>query len=66
MLVIMSILSNQIQNGNFNGARGSSAIDLAQLPPVIHLQFWAYESWDSMFPISMSPNCKLMSPTHYF
>ena len=34
--------------------------------PVIHLQFWAYGSWDSLFPISMSPNCKLMSPKHYF
>ena len=33
---------------------------------VIHLQFWAYGSWDSLFPISMSPNCKLMSPEHYF
>ena len=33
---------------------------------VIHLQFWAYGSWDSLFPISMSPNCKLMSPKHYF
>ena len=22
---------------------------------VIHLQFWAYGSWDSLFPISMSP-----------
>ena len=33
---------------------------------VIHLQFWAYESWDSLFPISMSPHCKLMSPKHYF
>ena len=33
---------------------------------VIHLQFWAYESWDSLFPISMSPNCKLMSPEHCF
>ena len=32
----------------------------------IHLQFWAYGSWDSLFPISMSPNCKLMSPEHYF
>ena len=29
---------------------------------VIHLQFLAYESWDLLFPISMSPNCKLMSP----
>ena len=33
---------------------------------VIHLQFWPYESWDSLFPILMSPNCKLMSPQHYF
>ena len=33
---------------------------------VIHLQFWAYGSWDSLFPIAMSPNCKLMSPKHYF
>ena len=22
---------------------------------VIHLQFWAYGSWDSLFPISMGP-----------
>ena len=34
--------------------------------PVIHLQFWAYGSWDSLFPISMSPNCKFMSPEHNF
>ena len=34
--------------------------------PVIHLQFWAYGSWDSLFPISMSPNSKLMSPEHCF
>ena len=33
---------------------------------VIHLQFRAYGSWDSLFPISMSPHCKLMSPKHYF
>ena len=33
---------------------------------VMHLQFWAYGSWDLLFPISMSPNCKLMSPKHYF
>ena len=26
---------------------------------VIHLQFWAYESWDSLFPISMSPTANL-------
>ena len=25
---------------------------------MIHLQFLAYGSWDSLFPISMSPNCK--------
>ena len=25
----------------------------------IHLQFLAYESWDSLFPISMSPTAKL-------
>ena len=33
---------------------------------VIHLQFWAYGSWDSLIPISMSPHCKLMSPKHFF
>ena len=33
---------------------------------VIHLGFLAYGSWHSLFPISMSPNCKLMSPKHYF
>ena len=38
----------------------------ASLCAVIHLQFWAYGSWDSLFPISMSSNCKLMSPKHYF
>ena len=26
---------------------------------VIHLQFWANGSWDSLFPISMSPTAKL-------
>ena len=36
------------------------------LEAVIHLQFWAYGSWDSLFPISMSPNCKITSPKHYF
>ena len=33
---------------------------------VIHLQFLAYGSWDSLFLISMGPNCKLMSPELYF
>ena len=27
---------------------------------VIHLQFWAYGSWDSLFPISMSPTENLL------
>ena len=36
------------------------------LNTVIHLQFWANGSWDSLFPISLSPKCKLMSPKHYF
>ena len=27
--------------------------------PVINLQFWAYGSWDSLFPISMSPTANL-------
>ena len=27
---------------------------------------WGDGSWDSLFPTSMSPNCKLMSPEHYF
>ena len=26
---------------------------------LIHLQFWAYGSWDSLFPISMSPTANL-------
>ena len=26
---------------------------------VIHLQFWAYGSWDLLFPISMSLNANL-------
>ena len=26
---------------------------------VIYLQFWAYGSWDSLFPISMSPTANL-------
>ena len=29
------------------------------LQAVIHLQFWAYGSWDSLFPISMSPTANL-------
>ena len=29
---------------------------------VIHLQFWAYGSWDSLFPISMSPTANLWVP----
>ena len=33
---------------------------------VIHLQFWAYGSWDSLHQTSMSPHCKLISPKHYF
>ena len=45
----------------------NSVVDrLGHAPSVIHLQFWAYGSWDSLVPISMSPNCKLMSPEHYF
>ena len=36
-----------------------------KLNTVIHLQFWAYGSWDSLFLISMSPSWKLMSPEHY-
>ena len=39
---------------------------LPDLLAVIHIQFLAYGSWDSLFPISMSLNCKLMSPDHYF
>ena len=27
---------------------------------VIHLLFWAYRSWDSLFPISMSPTANLL------
>ena len=45
---------------------GVSKINRSQPYTVIHLQFWAYGSWDSLFPISMSPHCKLMSPKHYF
>ena len=41
-------------------------LSLSNWYPVIHLQLWAYGSRDSLFPISMSPNCKLMSPKHYF
>ena len=26
---------------------------------VIHLHFWAYGPWDSLFPISMSPTANL-------
>ena len=26
---------------------------------VIHVQFWAYGSWDSLFPKSMSPTANL-------
>ena len=33
---------------------------------VIHLQYLAYGSWDSLFPISMGPHYELMSPEHYF
>ena len=29
-------------------------------------KFWAYESWDSLFPHINESNCKLMSPEHYF
>ena len=27
---------------------------------MIHLQFWAYGSWDSLHPISMSPQSKTL------
>ena len=47
-------------------ALGPHAHILTIKTAMIHLQFWAYESSDSLFPISMSPNCKLMSPKHYF
>ena len=30
-----------------------------RLKAAIHLQFWAYGSWDSLFPISMSPTATL-------
>ena len=30
------------------------------------LHFLAYGSWDSLFPMSLSPNCKVMSPDSYF
>ena len=30
-----------------------------KLKTVIHLLFWAYGSWDSLFPISMSPTANL-------
>ena len=32
---------------------------LSDVLPVIHLQFWAYGSLDSLFPISMSPTANL-------
>ena len=31
---------------------------------MIYLQFWAYGSWDLLFPISMRSMHKLMSPEH--
>ena len=36
--------------------RGTLSVTLL---PVIHLQFWAYGSLDSLFPISMSPTANL-------
>ena len=53
-------------SGGGGGERNSSGHHCMSGVSVIHLQFWAYGSWDSLFPISMSPNCKLMSPKHYF
>ena len=41
-------------------------LSLGLVRAVIHLQFWAYGSWDSLYLISMSPNCKLTSPEHIF
>ena len=32
---------------------------VSEYDPVIHLQFWAYESWDSLFPILRSPTANL-------
>ena len=34
------------------------SVDLTALT-VIQLQFWAYRSWDSLFPISVSPTANL-------
>ena len=33
---------------------------------VIHLQFWAYGSWDLLFPISMSLNANLWAQNTIF
>ena len=40
-------------------AFGSGELKKKFDPPVIHLQFSAYESGDSLFPISMSPTANL-------
>ena len=44
----------------------AATLENLSIGAVIHLQFLAYGSWDSLFPISMSANCKFMSPKHYF
>ena len=36
-----------------------SRISHTVLMAVIHLQFWAYGSWNSLFPISVSPTANL-------
>ena len=33
---------------------------------VIHLQFWAYGSWDSLLPISMGPTANLRVQNTFF
>ena len=42
-----------------NNDKTLTNIDTFIFIPVIHLQFWTYGSWDSLFPISMSPTANL-------
>ena len=72
MRYVLVINSNYFRRSNihYQGTpvtlRSNCLLCYILISTVIHLQFWAYGSWDSLFPISMSPSCKLMRPEHIF
>ena len=63
MTIIWSFSYNSFVklNGKKNGQYNMKMLypNLCYKEAVIHLQFWAYGSWDSLFPISVSPAANL-------